>query len=301
LLSSNIDATRIAGGSGLLGRVWTWIIGGLEWIIVIGSVRCFALGRRSPRALAAVGASGGILVLLAGRSFLVVAGLAAVVALGVLRRVSLKRLVAICLVAVIVLGIAGKYRLTHSGEAGQGDERNTFYGLVSQSAGTGPSVFATALKEIPQVVPFQDGTFILRDLRATMPFHIFGASESADFWVTRQLRARDTAVVGGSPPTLPGGLYIDFGITGIVVGSALLGLLLALMYRWTLRAQTVGAVAAYSYSSAYVALSAYSYVSIKPTVIAAMMLSVTLHFVEKPRRRSQRLGSLARREEVAAG
>jgi oligosaccharide repeat unit polymerase len=281
LLSSNIDATRIGGGGGVLGRAWTWIIGGLEWVVIISTIRCFAVRRLDRHAVLVGGVSCSILILLAGRSFLVVAGLGSVVALASLRQFSLTRSAALFLVALAILGVAGKYRLNHSASAEQLGGRGSPYGLISQSAGIGPSVFATALEQVPQFIPFQHGSFILRDLRATLPFHVFGQPESADFWVTRALRGRETAVIGGSPPTLAGGLYIDFGIPGIALGAACLGVLLAAMYRWTLRAQTIGALAAYSYLSAYIALAAYSYISIKPEVVTAIMLSVVLHVLER--------------------
>jgi oligosaccharide repeat unit polymerase len=283
LLSSNIDAVRLGSSEGIFGSIWTWLIGGLEWTIVVAGVRYFALGRADRYSTAAAVVSTAILVLLAGRSFLVVVVLALVVAFASLRKLRLSWLAAVIVIGLLALGAAGKYRAEHSAFAGEDPQGSSSYGLISKSAGTGPAVFASVLERVPQYVPYQHGAFVIRDLRAMFPLHLFGRAESGDFWVTRYIRGRDVSVVGGSPPTLAGSLYIDFGALGVAVGAGLLGLLLTLLYRFMLRAQTVGATTLYGYLSAYVALSAYSYISIKPAVLAATLLSVGLHAAERRR------------------
>jgi oligosaccharide repeat unit polymerase len=305
LFSANIDAARFVGNGGILGNAWTWVIGGLEWIVVVMGVRCFASGRGDRYSSLTAALSTGILVLLAGRSFVIIVALALVVAFAVLRGLPPSRLVVLVVIGLAFLGAAGKYRSEHSATMGQSPASRSSYSAITRSAGTGPAVFATVLNQVPQFVPYQHGAFVLRDLRAMLPFHPFGRPESADSWVTRVLRGRNSTVVGGSPPTLVGGLYIDFGVGGVVVGAALLGLALTLIYRWAGRAQTLGAVTLYGYTTAYVALSGYSYVSIKPAVVTAVALSVGLHMAERPRSRSrartQPTGHLGRERESDAG
>jgi oligosaccharide repeat unit polymerase len=113
-----------------------------------------------------------------------------------------------------------------------------------------------------------------------MPFHPFGKPDRADTWVTEAILHRDPAQIGGSPPTLVGGLYIDFGVPGVALGSALLGFLLVLLYRWARRAKTIGALTLYSYAAAYTALAAYSYVSLKPTLVAVAVVAFVAHRAE---------------------
>jgi Putative O-antigen polymerase len=286
LLAANIDAVRISGSGGILARLWIWLIGGVEWVLVVVGTRCIVRGRFGLRG-AALGISGlGILTLLASRSFFVIVAIALLVAYGTVRRLSLAKLAALTGVGIVALGAFGALRVNHSDPTGvrrqylQSQQIDTAFGLISQSAAAGPAVLAAVLDDVPALIPYQHGRFALRDFRATVPLHPFGHPLPADVWVTETIVGRDPAEIGGSPPTLVGGLYIDFGPLGIVIGSFLIGFLLVLLYRWARAARTLGSLVAYSYASAYIALSAYSYVSVKPTVIVVLVLSYLVHRVE---------------------
>ncbi len=299
LFSSDIDNTRLTGGAGVVGQVWVWVLGSLEWILIITALAAVAHGRMSRRALIVVAVAAIILFLLAGRSFFVIPGLAILVAIAASRGVHLGRVVVIGLVGLLLLGAAGAFRQAHSaGGRGMiptsGGIGNATLSTISRSASIGPAVFASALDEIPTAVPYQDGIFLMRDFRAVLPLHPLGRPQRSDTWVTSTLRGRNVALVGGSPPTLAGGFYIDFGFPGIAIGCLCLGAVLTLTYNWWRRVRTIGALALYGYLASYVALGSYSYMSIKPTVVAVIALSLTLHAVEMRSRCRTRGGCSAR-------
>jgi oligosaccharide repeat unit polymerase len=288
LFASNIDAVRFAGSGGAFGRLWIWIIGGIEVAVVLALVRGLIL--KIDRRSVFIGGFGTVLlILLAGRSFLLIVALSGLVGLAFLGRLSPIKLVAIGGAGLVLLGAVGAARVNRSDPTGSrraylaSHHINGIFGLVSQSAASGPFVLASSLDAIPALIPFQGGRFLLRDLRATMPFHPFGKPDRADTWVTRAILHRDPAQIGGSPPTLVGGLYIDFGVPGIALGSAVLGFLLALLYRWARRAGSIGALTLYSYAAAYTALAAYSYVSFKPTLVVVAIVAFAAHRVEAGR------------------
>jgi oligosaccharide repeat unit polymerase len=281
LLSANVNSARFSGDGGVLGRLWTWIIGGLEWSAVaagVSVVRARAIDQRT----VVIFLMGTLpLVLLAGRSFLLVIALAILVAVAACRRVSLPRLCLAIVIGIGALGAAGEYRLAHS--TAPGTRATSTLATIFQSAATGPEVFATVLARVPGDIPFQRGEFLVRDFEALLPFHPLGKPETADYWVTQVIRGRDILIVGGSPPTLAGGLYIDFGVPGIILGCAVLGAFLVALYRWVVRVRTIGAMILYCYLSAYVGLAAYSYISLKPEMLMAVGLAYLVHRLERRR------------------
>jgi oligosaccharide repeat unit polymerase len=286
LLASNIDATRFAGGGGAFAQLWIWIIGGIEWLLVVAGVQRVVFGRlnRSSWCIVIVGL--GILTLLASRSFFLIVGLALLVAYASVKRVTISRLAIVGVAGLLVLGATGSARVHHSDPTGarqqflQSQRIDSVYGTISQSAATGPVVLATVLDNVPALFQYQHGRFALRDFRALLPLHPLGRPEQSGIWVTDAILHRDPTQIGGSPPTLVGGLYIDFGVTGIALGSLLLGFCLVAMHRWARSSRTIGSLTAYSYASAYIALSAYSYVSVKPTVVLVGVLSLMAHRME---------------------
>ena len=153
-------------------------------------------------------------------------------------------------------------------------------GIVVQSASSAPWVFGQVVEQVPQAYPHQHGAFFFRDFRQQLPGHPFGRPESPDQWITTAILRRDSSVIGGSPPTLAGGLYVDWGVPGIVLGCLALGAALVGVFRWARRAGTVGALGFYAYFTAYVVLSAYNYVSAKPMMLSALALFYLMHRVE---------------------
>jgi hypothetical protein len=290
LLASNVDAARFAGTGGVFTKVSVWTIGGLEWIVVAAGVTIFFVRARQRSALALFVGGFAILALLAGRSFLVICAFSLVVAWGVTGRLTLVRVLAISSIGLVALGVAGSIRVAHSDPTGARRAYLRSHGLtgvggfVSLSASTGPYVFGESIQAIPHRIGFQGGRFFLRDFRATMPSHPFGRPMRSDEWVTVAVLDRDPRLIGGSPPTLAGGLYIDFGLAGVLAGCAALGVALTGLFRWTVKTGTRAALGLYSYLSAYVALSAYSYISLKPTVLVVTAMFLIAHRGEIARR-----------------
>ena len=287
LLSENVDASRFAGRGGLLSPLWVWVIGGIEWLLLLVAAVFLARRRITPATLALATAGSLVLVLLAGRSFLLLIGLAVVTILATLGRMSLPRLLVLAATGLVVLGAVGLARVERSDPTGERVEylrENNLHGvggLISQSASIGPWVFGISLQTVPTNIPFQHGEFFIRDLGAQLPFGPLRHAPRADEWVTTEILQRDPAEIGGSPPTLVGGFYIDFGVPGIIIGCALLGFGLAGLFEWARRARTFGALALYGYLSAYVMLAAYSYVSLKPAVIVVTALCLFTHLLER--------------------
>lgn len=289
LLAGNVDTARFGGNPGALGQLWAWAIGGIEWLLVCAGIRVLWMSRIDCRGMAVILIGSAVLVLLAGRSFFVLVALALVVALATFGRLPARRLIMLSVAGMVALGIAGDARLAKSEaadpELGRSTTTGRIVGQVSHSAAIGPAVYATLLDQIPQHEPFQHGRFLFRDLRAGLPLHPLGEPARGDIWFTEHVRGRDPSVVGGSPPTLVGGFYVDFGFPGIIAGCALLGVILSLLGRWANRRGTAGALALYGYTSAYVALASYSYFSFRPALVAVVLLSLLLHRAEMSRRR----------------
>jgi oligosaccharide repeat unit polymerase len=278
LLSGNINGTRF-GGTGAVLHLGAWIDGGLEWSAVVAGAAIVRQKRVDKW-------SGGLtfvgvvpLILLGGRSFLLIVALSVLVVIASMHRVSFVRLALTIVLGIAVLGAAGQYRSLHSFE-GANAHKLSLLGTIFKSAGIGPSVFSSVLERVPAEIPYQHGGFLTRDFRAVLPLHPLGRPLASDYWVTQAVRQRNTSLIGGSPPTLAGGLYIDFGIPGIIFGAAVLGAMLVLLYRWVLDVGTIGALVLYAYFAAYVALAAYAYISLKPTMVTVMILAYLLHRVE---------------------
>ncbi len=214
-------------------------------------------------------------------------GLSAVIVIAMLGRLSLGRLVLLTTTGLVLLAAVGLARIEASDPNGQRrqylQENNLsgVGGVLALSASTGPWVFGQSLQAIPETIPYQRGNFFLRDTLAQLPFV---SAPRSDWWITEAVLQRDPAAIGGSPPTLVGGLYIDFGLVGIVIGCALIGFGLVRLFHWARAAGTFGALTLYGYLSAYVALAAYSYISLKPTVVVVVALCLMTHFVERAMR-----------------
>ena len=84
---------------------------------------------------------------------------------------------------------------------------------------------------------------------------------------------------------MTGGLYIDFGVPGIVIGGMLLGIVLSLLHFYAMRYRSGAVLVLYVYFGAYMALSAYSYVSVKPEVLVVFLLSGMVFYLERHSRR----------------
>jgi oligosaccharide repeat unit polymerase len=286
LFSSNIDASRFAPHRGVVYMIFPWLIGALEAVTLLILVSWIARRDTHTSRLRLVIAIG-LLVLIASRSIMFTVILAAVLAAATLGRISVKRLVLLGLAGAIILGGSGEYRIRHSDPTGSRQAflkthgYNGVTGIIAQSASSAPWVFGQVIDFMPSQIPFQHGGFVTRDFRAQLPLHPLGRPEGPDTWITTTILRKDPRVVGGEPPTLVGGLYIDFGVPGIMIGCLLLGVLMVALFNWARRTGTIGAAALYTYASAYMVLSAYNYVSLKPIMLAALGVCLYAHRVER--------------------
>ena len=287
LLASNVDSARFSGGGGSPVRlIFVFLIGGLQWVAAIGLVTWLVRRERPrgwPLALTLVAAF--LLILLASRSLIFTPLLTLALAAAVTGRLRPSRMAALAVIGLVALGLAGQLRSTSSG-ATEADLRAAGYdgitGQITGSSAVGPWVFGKVLDRVPALHPHRGGAFFTADFRAQFPGdQVFGDPELPDEWVTRIRGATyGQDGVGGSPPTLPGGLYIDWGIPGIVIGCLIVGWLLAAIYDWARRVGTIGALALYAYFTGYIMLSAYNFLSLKPLALTAMVLCFITHRVE---------------------
>jgi oligosaccharide repeat unit polymerase len=168
-------------------------------------------------------------------------------------------------------------------------------GLTLSNLSTGPWVLSTTLYSVPQRVEFQHGMFFLRD-----GLNVWDSSVvRSDRWVTESILERDPAANGGMPPTLLGGLYLDFGFTGIAVGLFLAGAVTVWLYPVASRRGLPGRLQ-YCLWCTYLLTSLYSYFSLKPAFVASILLLEVLVRLDlqtsdplKPSFRELRAGSRA--------
>jgi hypothetical protein len=138
-------------------------------------------------------------------------------------------------------------------------------GIINLQAG--PHVFQIVRQRVPQVVDYQRGQFFLAD----GALFLRTKRQPSDQFVTMYITRRNVREVGGSPPTVLGGLYIDGGIALIVVGMAALGLISRALRDRYLASPHIYLGAAYGYWGAWLLVSLYSYISLKPAVVLFMI------------------------------
>lgn len=105
--------------------------------------------------------------------------------------------------------------------------------MVFIHARTGAEVLARSVEIVPDVIPFQLGSFVGRSLAVVLP----GKQDNAPLFVTEYILGlgRYTEY----PPTILGGLWIDFGWIGVIVGMMLVGVLLTKVYSQLHRRQSL--------------------------------------------------------------
>lgn len=277
LFADDVLAARLAPDPGALAKLTAVATGAQQFAVLAGLLIIF-----SPTSVKArLWTGAGVFVVLAtvalsgSRSFLVLPLAASALVLLERWRPRAVVVVGAGAAAVALMGLVGLYRVDHAidvsyrkaylVEHGFG---TTPFGVAWNSLQTGPRITELALRRVPDDVPFQHGYFFVRDGSALLPI----AAEPADRWVTTAIFREPLAKQGGTPPTVLGGLYIDFGVPGVLLGLALAGWLMTLLRAHVLRRATLGASVLFGYLAAYLCLSIYSYLSLKTTVVVVVAL-----------------------------
>lgn len=272
ILSNDVNGSRFTGNYGVLGRLWPLILPTLQVIVIVAAIR--VMNKHSTRVWNSLGLSAFVfLVLSGGRSLFVIPLIAVALSAIDIYKPRVITMVLSAAAGVTVIGAFG-YARTLGSSGSQNNlaylgmrDQDSWLGSLDISVQTGPRVFS-AVRE-SALDSFLGGQFFFADLQS----FIGGHALSSDRLVTSLLN-RDPAVVGGLPPTVFGGLYIDWGLPGVIAGSLLIGFLLELFRRSALRKMTLSSLVWFYYFATYVLLSVYSYVSAKPTILMVALISI---------------------------
>jgi oligosaccharide repeat unit polymerase len=101
--------------------------------------------------------------------------------------------------------------------------------------------FQQVTEVIPRTIPYQRGLLTFGALRTLLPGH----HEMSDMYF-KQILGSDF-VGGGQPATVLGPFYGDFGLTGILLGMFVVGMIVAQTYKWMGRNPTLFRVLIYAW------------------------------------------------------
>ena len=271
-LSANVTSSRFSGDYGVAGRAWPVVLGALEASFALHAV-LLARRRRFEDLIFCVMISL-VFVATASRSFALIAFAAIAIVYLERRRPPLWLVTVALATGITVAGSIGYLRVSSEFGAATVNQslvdRELPTGPVGQTLSnlaTGPWVLSTTLHDVPERVPFQHGVFFLRDGLNLLDSSVV----RSDRWVTESILERDTSTNGGMPPTLVGGLYLDFGYAGIGVGLFAVGFATVVLYPVASRRGLPGRLQ-YCLWCAYLLTSLYSYLSLKPAFIASVLL-----------------------------
>lgn len=277
LLSESINDARKEGVGGALASI-SYVGYSLTQFAFMAAIVLPLRGLRTSHRMTIVAITGSSLFLTGSRAFLVLPVLALLCLLIERRRPRLWIVLASAAAITAIVAFLGVSRAGSSGQSGNlavNSERFGYgdgaFGAILSTLQPGPGVLSTVLTTVPQVVPHQYGAFALRDLPGVI------GGEKSDYWVTTMIMGRDSQAIGGLPPTMIGGFYIDFGMLGVILGVFACFFLLA----WWQPIQRTSRVTlsqfAYCFFGAYVITSYYSYLSLKVnTILFLFMIIVTL-------------------------
>lgn len=278
LLEDSINVARKSGVGGALSQFNFAGYASLQFFIIAAFVMT-DMYRASIKWLLVCSAVA-TLLLTGSRSFLIFVVLAIFVVYCESRRPSLIAVVGLVAGLGVAFSVIGLVRADHSGESAEIALNSDRYGYgtgplsdLFVNLQPGPRVLSVVLERVPEFVPFQRGLFALRDL----PYS--GLGGTADHWVTDVVMERTSAAIGGLPPTLLGGLYIDWGYAGVYLGVFLIFAFLA-WFRPIPARLGAGSVhtVAYSIACAYLFTSFYSYISFKGSILVMLGWCLVLWF-----------------------
>jgi oligosaccharide repeat unit polymerase len=272
LLSDDVNLARFTGDYGVLGRLWILVHPVTQVSVIIFLLKLRGKSFELRWTMLGIG-SAASLILTGGRSLVAIALIAFGVLFLEIKRPKLRIvLIAICL-GVVALGVFGQVRALSSSGVPEAQsflakrDLNGWFGSADVSLQTGPRVLTLAIDHLDDE-PL-GGLFLIGDLPKLRPSSINGSDQ-----LVTQIIGRNPTVVGGSPPTIFGGLYLDFGWLGVCGGALLIGLLLVASRRIMYRTQNLGASIWFAYFAAYIAISGYSYVSLRPSWLVVLLMCI---------------------------
>jgi oligosaccharide repeat unit polymerase len=270
IFADDVNGARFAGNYGVFGRLWPIILPALQVVFIVAAVRI--MSNKSTKTWGVLGVLSLIFLILSGGRSLFLIPLIAVALIGV--DFFKPRLRTIILLSIAGIGVVGGFGYARTlGSSGSQTnvaylgmrDQDSWIGSLDISVQTGPRVFSAVRDSISHA--FMGGNFFWADMLS----FINGATVPSDRLVTSLLN-RDPNTVGGLPPTLFGGLYIDWGMPGVIVGSIILGFMLEYFRRLSQRLKTMSALVWTYYLSTYILLSVYSYISAKPAIFVVASL-----------------------------
>lgn len=296
-------ATGIAGEARFalespLGPAWPYAFHLLQIVVFLSSLRLFTdqsmTGTKAGACAVLSLISVVLLALLGSRSFIMPLLLVPILFFHYYRHRLTILPVAATILAAVALNSGWDYsRLAADGvaesQAGYLDQvglpaNSPILGTLALTVQNGPKTFAVVQDYVPREIRHQQGAYLLGELLVFFPWrslvlehHWFGPDGRKllpDHWVTSTLFSRDVRTVGGFPPTLLGGFYIDFGLPGILVGMAALGTIAAWLHRRAVDTLSPSYVVTYSLLLFYLLLSLYSHFVIRTIFIYEITLLV---------------------------
>lgn len=279
LLSDDINRTRFSGNYGVLGQFWALIHPVTQVSVIVFLLKLQQ--RRIDLRWTLLGIFSAIsLILTGGRSLIAISLIAFGVLLLEIKRPRIQVVLLAMVVGLVAFGAIGQLRTTSLSFSAPPRTYSSTQGLESWirttdlSMQTGPRVLTLAIYHLHG--KSLNGQFLVGDLP-----YLRGSSVTGSDRLVTGLLGRDTNVVGGLPPTFFGGLYLDFAWVGVIVGALLVGLLLTVSRRLVFRTPSLPAVVWFSYFAAYVLISGYSYLSLRPSWIVVLLMCIAAKFFSR--------------------
>lgn len=181
-------------------------------------------------------------------------------------------LVALGLVAVLVISLAGYYRIYAGGRAEFLLTNNDYTGvprvLGPVSPGllairNGPGTLALIEEVYPAHEPYMYGKFSVMSVLTLLP----GDQPLPGHVLTATLFGREIADMGGTAPSVLGGFYVDGGFIGILVGMLVTGMTLGLSYQAVRYRRTATSIAIYAALLSNYLLWLYGNFLTNPTIL----------------------------------
>lgn len=274
LLSGDVNNSRFNGNFGALGKLWPLTLPVLQVAILITLILTF-LKRATVGWILLGSICLAVLVLNGGRSLFLIP----IIAFGMFvvesARPRMTSIIALCLCGIAALGAFGLARRTNT-DLSYLSERNldSWTGSIDMSLQTGPRVFEVAQSML-------EGNHLFGQILFGDILNFFQSSIQRSDRVVTLLIGRDPVDVGGMPPTLWGGLFLDFGMLGVLIGAVILGVALVKFRSFAIKSRSWEGILWYTYFATYTLISVYSYLSVRPSWIVVLGLCVLIHFQQK--------------------